>query len=172
VKDGHVKDVAQDVAEGVLGAAEDGGMKVFVMARAIFRLLPMSLAHNGSVHTYLCCQAMAEREAELCGLAELATNEDISAVALTRAQLRGLPDDFAVDPPVAGAITGPEEAGGGGGGQGSSAQVEQGDAERLSVGLKAPLLGPVLQAARDGAARRLTLAVGQRHCCCCCCCCC
>ena len=126
--------------------------------------LTLSHTHNGSVYTYLCCQAMAEREAELCGLVEQAINEDTSAVALTRAQLRGLPDDFVVNLPVAGAITGPEAAGGGGGGQGSSAQVEQGDAERLSVGLKAPLLGPVLQMARDGAARRLALTAAQRRC--------
>ena len=56
---------------------------------------------------------MAEREAELCGLVEQAINEDTSAVALTRAQLRGLPDDFVANLPVAGAITGPEAAGGG-----------------------------------------------------------
>jgi len=45
VKDGHVKDAAQDmagdvtqdVAEDVLGAAEDGSVKVFIMARVIFQ---------------------------------------------------------------------------------------------------------------------------------------
>jgi len=45
VKDRHVKDTAQDVAEGmvqsaaadVLGAAEDGSMKVFIAARVIFQ---------------------------------------------------------------------------------------------------------------------------------------
>ena len=45
VKDEHVKDAAQgvaedvtqDVAEEVLGAAEDGSVKVFVVARAIFQ---------------------------------------------------------------------------------------------------------------------------------------
>ena len=45
VKDKHMKDAAQgvaedvtqDVAEEVLGAAEDGSVKVFVVARAIFQ---------------------------------------------------------------------------------------------------------------------------------------
>jgi len=32
VKDGHVKDAAQDVAEDVLGAAEDGSVKVQIVA--------------------------------------------------------------------------------------------------------------------------------------------
>jgi len=50
---------------------------------------------------------MAEREAKLCGLAEQAINEDICAVALARAQLRRLPNNFALYLPVAGAITGP-----------------------------------------------------------------
>jgi len=44
VRDGHVKDAAkdleedvtQDAVEGVLGAAEDGSAKVFIVARAIF----------------------------------------------------------------------------------------------------------------------------------------
>ena len=37
MKDEHVKDLVQDVAEGVLGAAEDGGVKVFIVARVIFQ---------------------------------------------------------------------------------------------------------------------------------------
>ena len=32
------ENVTQDLAEGVLGAAEDGGVKVFIVARAIFKL--------------------------------------------------------------------------------------------------------------------------------------
>ena len=35
-----VKDAAQDVAEDVSGAAEDGSVKVFVLARAIFHRPP------------------------------------------------------------------------------------------------------------------------------------
>ena len=41
VKDGHVKDAAQDVArdvaEDVLGAAKDGSVKVFIVAHGIFQ---------------------------------------------------------------------------------------------------------------------------------------
>ena len=52
VRDEHVKDAAQDVAEGVTqdvtqdvaeevsGAAEDGSVKVFIVARAIFHRPP------------------------------------------------------------------------------------------------------------------------------------
>ena len=35
-----MKDLAQDVAEDVLGAAEDGSAKVFIVARAIFHRPP------------------------------------------------------------------------------------------------------------------------------------
>ena len=37
VKDKHVKDAAQDVAEDVLGATEDRGLKEFIVARVIFQ---------------------------------------------------------------------------------------------------------------------------------------
>ena len=41
MKDEHVKDVAQDVAQDVaedaMGAAEDGSVKVFIVARVIFQ---------------------------------------------------------------------------------------------------------------------------------------
>ena len=37
MKDEHVKGVTQDVAEGVLGAAEEGSVKVSIVARVIFQ---------------------------------------------------------------------------------------------------------------------------------------
>jgi len=37
VKDKHVKNAAQDVAEDVLGAVADGSVKVFIVARVIFK---------------------------------------------------------------------------------------------------------------------------------------
>ena len=40
MRDGHVKDAAQDVAGDVSGAAEDGSEKVFVVACAIFHRPP------------------------------------------------------------------------------------------------------------------------------------
>ena len=39
------QDVVQDVAEDMLGAAEDGGVKVFIMARAIFQRRNPGLTH-------------------------------------------------------------------------------------------------------------------------------
>ena len=40
VRDEPVKDAAQDVAEDVSGTAEDGSVKVFIVARAIFHRPP------------------------------------------------------------------------------------------------------------------------------------
>jgi len=40
VKDEHLKDVAQDVAQDVLGAAKDGSAKVFIAACVVHRHLP------------------------------------------------------------------------------------------------------------------------------------
>ena len=40
VRDEPLKDAAQDVAEDVPGAAEDGGAKVLIVARAIFHCPP------------------------------------------------------------------------------------------------------------------------------------
>ena len=37
MKDEHVKDAAQNVAEDVLGAAVNGGVKMFIVARVIFQ---------------------------------------------------------------------------------------------------------------------------------------
>ena len=37
VRNRHVKDAAQDVAEGLSSAAEDGSLKVFIVARVIFQ---------------------------------------------------------------------------------------------------------------------------------------
>ena len=39
------QDVAKDVAKDVLGAAEDGGMKVFIVARAIFQRRKLRPTH-------------------------------------------------------------------------------------------------------------------------------
>ena len=70
-------------------------------------------------------------------------------MALTAAQLEGLPPDFVSGLPSA---------------ESAEGDVAPGGERRLSVGLKAPQLGPVLQMGRDPAARRAALVASQGRC--------
>ena len=60
------KDVTQDVAEDALGAAEDGGVKLFIMARFIFQ-------QRNPRPTYACRPPRHAATAAVALFAQLAT---------------------------------------------------------------------------------------------------
>ena len=143
-------------AAGIIDAAEkqQGVAVLSEQERRLVQVMLTSCARAGALLTDAGQRArvteLADREAALCGAFEQNINEDTSSVALSAAELDGLPESFVKDLPQA-----PPS---------SCASSSSSDDHRLLVGLKAPQCRPVLLLAESAETRRRVLVASASRC--------
>ena len=142
-------------AAGIIDAAEkqQGVAVLSEQERRLMQVMLTSCARAGAMLTDAGQRArvteLAEREAALCGAFEQNINEDTSSVALSAAELDGLPESFVKDLPQAPSF---------------SCASSSSDDHRLLVGLKAPQCRPVLSLAESAETRRRVLVASASRC--------